>query len=96
MNWRKIHRFIAPIIFLPILLTTLTGVTYRIGRSWFGMTKDVGEIFLSIHQGSFLGPQLRPFYVLLDGLGLIGLLVTGIIMMGFFRKPRRRTETSVD
>ncbi len=39
MNWRKLHRFIAPILLLPILLTTITGVAYRVGRSWFGMSK---------------------------------------------------------
>jgi hypothetical protein len=95
MNWRKLHRFIAPILLIPILLTTVTGVAYRVGKSWFGMSKDIGEIFLNIHQGSFLGPQLRTFYVLLDGLGLIGLLVTGIFMMGIFGKKRRRSIQDV-
>lgn len=90
MKWRKLHRFIAPILFLPLLLTTITGVAYRVGRSWFGMSKDVGKILLSLHQGSFLGEELRTFYVLLDGLGLVGLIVTGIIMSGVFGKKRRR------
>ena len=90
MNWRKIHRFIAPILFLPLLLTTVTGVTYRLGRSWFGMSKDFAKVFLDIHQGAFLGADLRSFYVLLNGLGLVGLIVTGIVMSGVFGKKRRR------
>ena len=96
LNWRKIHRFIAPILFLPILLTTVTGVAYRLGRSWFKIPKGEGslaEILLNIHQGGFLGEQLRPYYVLLDGLGLIGLLITGMLMMGLFgKRPRRQAD----
>ena len=90
MNWRKIHRFIAPILFLPLLLTTITGVIYRVGRSWFGMSKELGKVFLDIHQGAFLGADLRTFYVLLDGLGLIGLIITGLVMSGMFGRKRRR------
>ena len=95
MNWRKLHRFIAPIIFLPIFLTTITGVAYRLGRSWFNIPKGYGtftETLMMIHQGEFLGKQLMPFYVFLDGLGLIGLLVTGLFMMGILKKRRRPSQ----
>ena len=96
INWRKIHRFIAPILFLPLLLTTITGIAYRLGRSWFDIPKGKGtlaETLLTIHQGGFLGEQLRPYSVLLDGLGLIGLIVTGIIMMGLLgKRPRRQVD----
>ncbi len=99
MNWRKLHRFIAPILFLPIFLTTITGVAYRLGRSWFSIPKGEGslaETLMMIHQGGFLGKQLVPFYVLLDGLGLIGLLVTGIFMLNMFVKKRRRPSHDVE
>jgi hypothetical protein len=91
LNWRKLHRFIAPILFLPLLLTTITGVIYRVGRSWFGMSKELGKLFLDIHQGAFLGADLKTFYVLLDGLGLVALILTGMIMSGIFFKKRRRS-----
>jgi hypothetical protein len=92
INWRKLHRFIAPILFLPLFLTTITGVAYRLGRSWFNIPKGK-DFLLTIHQGGFLGDQLRPFYVLLNGLGLIGLMVTGMFMMGMFTKrPRRQVD----
>lgn len=91
LNWRKLHRFIAPILFLPLLLTTITGVIYRVGRSWFGMSKELGKVFLDIHQGAFLGADLKTFYVLLDGLGLVALILTGMIMSGIFFKKRRRS-----
>ena len=89
---RKLHRIVAPIVFLPFLLTAITGVIYRIGNTWLGMPKRYAEIMMSIHQGSFLGKKLMPFYVLLNGLGLIGMLVTGIVMSGVFRN--RRTQES--
>jgi uncharacterized iron-regulated membrane protein len=94
MNWRKLHRVISPILLLPLLLTALTGVAYRLGISWFGMSEDAAEIFMKIHQGAFLGNQLKSVYVLLIGLGLIGLIVTGILMLsGLFRKrPRRQIQ----
>lgn len=83
---RKLHRRLAPIIFLPFFITAITGIIYRIGKSWFGMSGDAAQILMVIHQGEYLGDQLKPIYVLLNGLGLIAMLVTGIIMSGLFRK----------
>lgn len=86
---RKVHRKLAPFIFLPLLLSALTGVSYRIGKSWFGLGDDFGEAMMVIHQGTWLGPQLRPFYVLLNALGAIGMIITGIVMSGlFFRRSK--------
>lgn len=88
MNFRKLHRKIAPIIFIPLALTALTGVLYRVGDSFSAINEDVGEFFLDIHQGSFLGKELRPMYVLLVGLGTIAMIVTGFMMMKFLKKSR--------
>lgn len=88
LKFRKIHRIAAPIIFLPLALSSITGITYRLGRSWFGISREQGEIFLSIHQGEFLGDFFQPIYVLLVGLGLIAMLATGIYMTGIFRGKR--------
>ncbi|QFS49706.1 PepSY-associated TM helix domain-containing protein [Nostoc sphaeroides] len=85
-EFRKLHRNIAPILFIPLLLSALTGIAYRLGRSWFGMPKDIGEIFLAIHQGTFLGKPLEPVYVSLVGLGLVGLVITGF---GMIRKSKQ-------
>lgn len=88
MNLRKLHRKSAPILFLPLLLTALTGVGYRVGRTWFGMSDEAGEVFLEIHQGEFLGDGLVPLYVLLMGVGLLGMLATGLVMV-IQRKPSK-------
>ncbi len=91
LDFRKVHRIAAPIILLPLTVSTVTGVIYRVGRSWFKMPKEVGEVFLNIHQGEYLGDFLMPIYVFLVGLGVIFLLVTGINMTGIFRKRRPQT-----
>lgn len=91
-DFRKLHRKIAPIIFLPLFLTAFTGVLYRVARSWFGVSDEVGDIIMFIHQGTFLGKDLRVFYVILNGLGLIGMVVTGIVMSGIFFNRRQKTS----
>ncbi|MGA1264680.1 MAG: PepSY domain-containing protein [Prochlorothrix sp.] len=81
MNTRKLHRTVAPIAFLPLLLTALTGVFFRLGRAWFDIPAEVGQVLLTIHEGRFLGLPLVPFYVLFMGLGLLGLIVTGVTLL---------------
>jgi len=77
---RKLHSNLAPIILLPFIITAITGIAYRLGRSWFGLTKDQTHFLMAIHQGDFFGKQLEPIYVLLNGLGLLFMLITGIVM----------------
>lgn len=88
LDYRTIHRIAAPILFLPFLVSAVTGVAYRIGRSWFGMSRDQAEILLEIHQGEYLGDFFIPIYVLLVGLGLLGMIATGINMLGWFRSRK--------
>ena len=89
---RKFHRQIAPILFLPLFFTACTGVAYRVARSWFGVSSEVGEFLMYIHQGTFLGKELRVFYVLLNGLGVLAMLFTGIYMTNIFRGKPDRNE----
>lgn len=90
MNIRKLHRKIAPVLFLPLLLTALTGVMYRVGRAWLGVPDNVAEVLMSIHEGRFLGSPLAPFYVLSMGLGLVVLLATGLKLV-----KRKATKAKV-
>jgi hypothetical protein len=87
-NFRKLHRNIAPILFLPLLIGSLTGIAYRLGRSWFGMTSEQAEIFLVLHQGDYLGSFLKPIYVRLVGVGLAVMLFSGIRISGTFTRDR--------
>jgi hypothetical protein len=96
INFRKYHRQIAPIIFIPLLLTALTGVAYRVAESWLGIEGDAVEFFLDIHQGNYLGKQLRPFYVLFLALGVIGLIVSGLVMTRLFANRPNRSNAKLD
>ncbi len=80
-NARKLHRKIAPILFLPLLLSALTGLAYRIGRSWFGLSDKFGDFMMLIHEARYLGKPLVPVYVLLTGLGLAVMIATGLVML---------------
>ncbi len=81
--FRKYHRQIAIILCLPLFLTVLTGMGYTIVNEWFEQG-ELGGLFLQIHTMEIL--HLGKIYPLLNGLGLIGLLITGLSMTGLFRK----------
>ena len=85
-DWRWYHRFVAPIALLPLLVSAITGIGYRLGKAWFGLSNEQAAILLRLHQGSYLGDALKPVYVLLVGIGLIVLLISGIQMTGIVRK----------
>ena len=44
---------------------------------------------MTIHEGAWLGPSLKPFYVLLLGLGLLVLAATGLRLTGLFGRRSR-------
>jgi uncharacterized iron-regulated membrane protein len=89
---RRLHRILAVIFSLPLVVTAVAGMAFRLTQSWLGWSKEQAQILMDIHQGSYLGPELRPYYVLIIGLGILGLLATGISLSGLFRK-RRRVES---
>ncbi len=80
MLFRTIHRRAALVLVPLLLITALTGLTYRIGRTWFGMSDETGEQVLAIHEGAYLGEALTPIYVLITGAGLLILIASGITM----------------
>ena len=83
---RFFHRIVGAIFLLPLAATAITGVAFKVGEEWLHLSDDVLDIFMSIHQGSWLGKTVRPFYVLALGIGLLSLILTGIQMTGLFRK----------
>ncbi len=88
-TFRKYHRVLATIVFLPIALTVLTGMLATLIREWslpLGLTPN---FLIRIHTGEIF--HLEAVYPLLNGLGLIGLLVTGITML----QSRRKVQKSV-
>lgn len=81
--FRKYHRFIAIAVSLPLILTVITGVGYTIFDEWFDQD-NIAHFLMRIHTMKILG--LDEIYPVLNGLGLVGLLVTGLSMTGLFRK----------
>jgi multidrug transporter EmrE-like cation transporter len=86
--FRKYHRTIGIIICLPLILTVLTGMLTTIVKEWPINTGLSSNLLLKIHTGEIL--HLEVIYPILNGLGLIGLLVTGMSMSGLFEHKKRR------
>jgi uncharacterized iron-regulated membrane protein len=85
--FRQLHRQLAPIFLLPFMVTAITGVAYRLGKNWFGFSKEQVHFLMVIHEGEYLGTSVKPFYVLLNGLGMLMILITGGVM--WFESVRR-------
>lgn len=78
--FRTVHRR-ASIVLIPLLaVSALTGLVYRLGRNWFKMSDETGKVVRSIHEGSWMGDAVTPFYVMLTGGGLLLLIVSGFTM----------------
>lgn len=81
MNFRKLHRQLSPWIFVVLVVSVLTGVGYRVGRAWFGMEREMGGWLMDLHTGEWLGSAVSPFYLLLPGLGLLFVAVSGFAVL---------------
>lgn len=89
-RFRKLHSTVAPFVILPLSITVLTGVTYRLAKSWLGLPRDQVHWLMVVHEGEYFGQVLEPVYVLLNGLGALWMLVTGSVMVwqNISRSPR--------
>jgi hypothetical protein len=82
--FRQYHRWLATIICLPLAATVITGMFASLPPALqLGLGRSA---FLKVHTGEIL--HLEKIYPLLNGLGVLGLLVTGLSMTGLFRKRR--------
>ena len=88
-NFRKYHHQIAIILCLPLLLTVLSGMGITISREILHQ-HELSETLTQLHTLELF--HLEKIYPLLNGLGLIGLLVTGVTMTRLFRKPRHQNS----
>jgi hypothetical protein len=91
--FRKYHRGLALIVSLPLILTVLSGMAYTIFDEWLEID-GLGEKMMQIHTMEFLG--LGEFYPILNGIGLVGMLVTGVSMTSLFRKSRSAGSKPAD
>jgi uncharacterized iron-regulated membrane protein len=85
---RRIHFAIAPFMALPLLLTLTTGLGFE-----FAVAAGLGSDFrwlLDLHRGKFGSIDLKLIYPLLNALGLLTLVTTGLLM--WLQSPRRRSS----
>ncbi|MFN9621955.1 MAG: peptidase [Cyanobacteriota bacterium] len=78
---RRAHALLAPFVLAPLLLTAGTGVAYRVLRDWLGWERDRAHGLMTLHEGEWLRPLVgrhgETVYVLLNGLGVLWMLLTG-------------------
>lgn len=75
---RRLHRFLAPIMLFPLILTLTTGVLFHI-TVLSGKEMDFLWI-LELHRGNFGTINLEIVYVFFNAIGLLFLLITGLVM----------------
>jgi hypothetical protein len=75
---RELHRLIAPIMILPILLTVITGVVYQIGE--LGGFEDQIRWVIHWHKGNFGYIDFQKSFPFLNAIGLLFLSITGFSM----------------
>jgi len=88
---RKIHRLLAPIMVLPVLLTLITGAFYQIAD--LAGNGDSFDWLLDWHKGKFGILNLDAIYPFLNALGILALAITGIsLWFQSRRRSRKRGE----
>ena len=78
---RELHQRIAPFVLLPLFVTVCSGVGYRLARDWFGASREQVHWLMTLHEGEWLGPTLEPIVVLMNAVGLLWMLVTGLALL---------------
>lgn len=82
--FRKYHRWLAIVFALPLLTTVLSGIGYPIAES-MGQRSLTGFL-IHVHTLEIFG--LETLFPIINGIGLLGLLVTGVYMTRLFRSRR--------
>jgi len=91
---RSSHRALAITFALPLIVSSVTGMAFHAGAKWFAWDEPVLDILMSLHQGTWLGKELRVYYIILLGGGLIGLCLTGLRLC--FRAAASRSRKEKD
>lgn len=88
---RQVHRTLAPVMLLPIILTLITGSIYQIVD--LGGKGDDYDWLLDWHKGHFGFLNLETIYPFLNALGLLLLAITGIsLWLQTRRRAKNRSE----
>ncbi len=83
-SFRKYHRFLALIVVLPLMLTVVTGMLTTMAESWSLNLGIPRSLLMKIHTGEIF--HLGSIYPVLNGLGLLAMIVTGLSMSSLVKK----------
>ena len=79
-NSRQFHKALAPWVFLPLFISSITGLLYRFSKDLLGYSREQVHWLMSLHEGEWLGDNGELIYVLLNSLGVLWMLITGFQM----------------
>ena len=79
-NSRQFHKALAPWVFLPLLISSITGLLYRISKDLLGYSREQVHWLMSLHEGEWLGDNGELIYVILNSLGVLWMIITGLQM----------------
>lgn len=82
--FRKYHRWLAIAFTIPLFITIITGIGFSIAKAMH--QRQLAEVLIHIHTLEIFG--LGEVFPIINGLGLLGLLVTGIYMTSLFKQRR--------
>jgi len=68
--------------------TNFLGMLYQVGQAWFGLSEETAHLFMTIHEGGWLGGNLKVYYSYSVTLGS-GLLALGFFGLTLLRRRRR-------
>ena len=86
MNSRSFHRRFAPWIGGALVFSALTGMAFRLGRSWFSINSNWSGFFLSLHSWDWLGDRFSLVALAILALGIFVLLGSAVLMLWQTRK----------
>jgi len=81
---RKYHHWLAIAFATPLITTTITGIAFPIAKLLH--QRQLAGFLLHIHTMEIFG--LEEVFPMITGMGLLGLLVTGMYMTRLFRQRR--------
>lgn len=82
--FRKYHRWLAIAFALPLLLSTVIGIAFPIAKSL--QQREVARFIIHLHNLETFG--LEGAFPIINGMGLLGLLITGLYVTSLFRQRR--------
>ena len=85
---RYFHFILAPVMFLPVLLTAITGSLFQVAVIT-GKSSDFLWL-LELHRGKFGVINLELIYPFINAFGVLFLAITGIIMWLQVSKKARK------